>query len=431
MAALDRPNWQNRLLPVLLLVLSSPVDATEAGTDGRTEPIVIEIERLSPDAGRGLDSTLVAPSIVAVDFFFHDGTFDYFDIGKPAPPDFRENLIEGGKANRNLVSADTPHRGIIGYPRFNAQFGWTQYPISKTYLNPNEHRYVSFGAKLFPSDDAFAGNDNPRQYPLFDEQGNFLGPVIIEIHGRDILDGGVRVNDEQGVPSWDIETEAGQPTPPYEGPLEDKPIRPHPGYNGSRANPDGAPVVFLDELDADKADFTREPYPMARIRITSGLDASFSGNWYNPDHSGEGFIFDITTNARGEKLLVVDWFTYRPDDSGEQLWLHGVGNLRDGVGVPDEFELEMELLEPVGGRFASEQNPETVERRPWGTLRLDFVDCDSAEVFLTPLDEAFEREPYFIERLTPLPAGTERWCNDNRDFSWMRFMPWAGIDPPP
>lgn len=417
---------QGRLWSALVLLMSNSAVATEAGTDGRTEPIVIEVKRLSPDAGRGEVETLIGPSLVGLDFFFHSGDFDYFNTGEPASGEFRNELIRRGFTSRTLVSPDVPWRALVGYPRFNAQIGDTEYPITKVYLHPIDHRYVSFGGKIFPSDDAFVGNDNPRQYPVFNEHREFLGPLIIEIYGRDVLDGGVRVNDEQGIPGWDRGVGDG-----YTGSTVEEPIRPHPGFNGSQANPDGTPVIFLNELDAQKADFTREPYPIARIRISSGLDASFSGNWYNPAHDGEGFIFDITTNAQGEKLLAVDWFTYQPDGGGEQLWLNGVGRLRDGVGVPDEFKLEMELLEPVGGRFASEDNPETVERVPWGTMTLQFGDCDRAQVTLNPLDSAYEREPYLIERLTPPPAGTKHWCNDNREFSWMRFMRWLGIDPPP
>lgn len=403
--------------------------AAEAGTDGRTEPIFIEIERLSPDAGRGLDPELIAPSIVAVSMVFHDGSLDYFDLGEPASAEFRETMLERGFLTPAIFDAKWPDRVVIGYPRWNQQFTTTQYPVTKTYLNPTDHRYLTFGAKLYPSDDAFAGNDNPRQYPIFDDEGEFLGPIIIEIYGRDILDGGVRANDEQGIPSWDIETQTAQPGPPYEGPTEERPIREHPGYNGSSSNPDGAPVVFLQELDRQNADFSQEPYPLTRIRITSGLDAHFSGNWYNPEHDGEGFVLDVTENRAGDKLLGVDWFTYRPDDSGEQLWLHGVGKMRDGVGNPDEFKVAIDLLKPTGGRFASETNPETVEHEPWGKLILQFGDCDLAEVTVEPIDAAFEHESYLIERLTPPPAGTQYWCTKDREYSFYRFTPWAGIDP--
>lgn len=428
---IHRSKGYGLLAPVLLLLFSGLVTANEAGTDGRTEPVVIEIDRLSPDAGRGVNPDLIAPSVPGLAFFFHDGSIDYFDVGKPASGAFRDRLIAGGAVGRDTFGSSTPWRGLIAYPRPVRQLWIMNYPVSKIYLNPEDHRYLSFGGKFFPSDDAFVGNDDPKAHPLFDENGNFLGPVVIEIYGRDVFDGGVRPNDEQGIPYWDIETEPSQPSPPYEGPVEEKPIRPHPGYNGSEANPDGEPVIFLSELDSEKADFTRGDYPLARIRLTSGLDASFSGNWYNPEHAGEGFVFDVTTNEEDEKLLVVDWFTYGPGDKGRQLWLHGMGKMRDGVGNPDEFKVKVDLIKTRGGRFASEENPESVEHVPWGSVTLQFIDCDKAIVSVEPDRNAFNRDPYLISRISAPPVGTEHWCTKDREWSANRFQRVLGVDPLP
>ena len=36
--------------------------------------------------------------------------------------------------------------------------------------------------------------DDPFADPIFDENGNFIGPVVIERRGSDVLDAGVEVN---------------------------------------------------------------------------------------------------------------------------------------------------------------------------------------------------------------------------------------------
>ncbi len=67
------------------------------------------------------------------------------------------------------------------------------------------------------------------------------------------------------------------------------------------------------------------------------LDGSYSGAWYDPSHSGEGFVVEVHDNAKA----LVYWFTYTA--SGEQRWMLGVGAVQDNSVVVEE------LLSPMEG----------------------------------------------------------------------------------
>tara|TARA_E500000318_G_scaffold1676_9_gene2358 strand:- start:22436 stop:23245 length:810 start_codon:yes stop_codon:yes gene_type:complete len=56
------------------------------------------------------------------------------------------------------------------------------------------NRFFSYASMVIPSNDLFFGNDNPNAVELFDAQGNFKGPRVIEIYGRDINDNGTELN---------------------------------------------------------------------------------------------------------------------------------------------------------------------------------------------------------------------------------------------
>ncbi len=323
------------------------------------------------------------------------------------PDPWKEELLEQGDFSFSNV------RGIpIETPEWEMA-----YPLHKLYLDPENHRFLSLKGRLYPADDAFIGNDDPHAIELFDEDGRFQGPIVLEFDGNDVLDAGVFVNEEGKLLREDD----------YMPAFEDEPIRRHPGFNGSRRNPDGEPVIILDKL-GEAADFTVAPYPLVRVRITSGPDAGLAGNWFNPDMSGEGLVLDVSRNAEGDKLLVVDWFTYAAEGSGDQVWLHGVGEMMDGVGKPDEFTTRVELMRPTGGRFVSTDNPGAVDREHWGDMIIQFRDCDLAVVWVEPMEAAFEREPFAVTRLTRPGAGTETWCS-GEDWSSERFRYFPLIDP--
>lgn len=56
------------------------------------------------------------------------------------------------------------------------------------------NRFFSYASMVVPTNDLFFANGNPTAIELFDALGNFNGPRVIEIYGRDINDNGTEVN---------------------------------------------------------------------------------------------------------------------------------------------------------------------------------------------------------------------------------------------
>ena len=389
---------------------------------GMPAAVLAEVERTVPSIfaatniqGNDGDDSLVVFNVV---YFFHDGTFDAFDVGARAS-DGVAAIAHGATFARTLETFVPEFRasqpdGFISAIDHGLNFSAPEFQLyhaKEQRLDPRKHRYLSYLAKVFPSDDAFIGNDNPRAHEVFDENGVFQGPVVIELYGSDILDAGTRLNDEIDIPAFDAfpypNDQLGVPT--------DDVIRPHPGFNGSLGKPDGEPRILggtaqyvlgtdgqLHQVDPVLGDFTRPDFGrLNRFRLTSRLSGHFSGAWYNHELEGEGFLINIF-DAAAPKLSLV-WFTYEPDASGRQKWLVGSGPI-------DWRDAEVELFETDGGTMASPQNPEQVNTRRWGTAKVGFGFCDFGAVVVEPDDPSLPRATIPIKRLTSPPPGTERDC---------------------
>jgi hypothetical protein len=123
-----------------------------------------------------------------------------------------------------------------------------------------------------------------------------------------------------------------------------------------------------------------------------------SGAWYNPEANGEGFVVEVTDQGHG----VVYWFTYQPDDSGRQAWMMGDGDFDGTTLVIDN------LIQPVGGIFGVDFDPEQVDRVPWGSLVMEFDDDLNGHVWFDSLDDDYGSGDYPITRLArPMLADCE------------------------
>lgn len=393
-----RPAW--RLL--LATALAMPAQSSASPS----VPTIFEAENVQGVEG---DRSLIVLGVV---YFFHDGSYDAFDVGSRASPGIA--AIAHGRTGATLaeefrrVQPDGLITGVAhGLAFQNPEL--LQFHAREQTLDPAKHRYLSYVAQVFPSDDAFVGNDNPRAHEVFDERGVFQGPIVIDLTGADVLDAGTRVNDEMDIAGFDA-----YPTSDV-GVVSDEVIREHPGFNGSQANPSGAPVRILGgqaqytgapdgslhRVDPVLGDFTRAGFRLNRFRLTSRLSAYFSGAWYNPSGSGEGFLVHIFDAAAPKAALT--WFTYAADGSGRQMWLTGTGPI-------DNISARVELFVTQGGRLASTDNPATVRRTRWEVATLGFSTCVSGGVLIQPDDPALPRGLIPIERLTAPAAGTERDC---------------------
>lgn len=364
------------------------------------------------------DRSVVLPGVF---YFFHDGTFDLYDLGAKASPTIA--VLANGLAGYYVADTLVPafraaqpegHVSLISHGLCYATVEAFEYQFHgrEQLLDPQKHRYLSYLVKVFPSDDAFVANDNPKAHEVFDREGKFLGPVVIELTGDDVLDAGTRLNDETDIPQFDIVDDVAR------GVATDDVIRKHPGFNGSSRNPTGAPKRILGgvaqyilgndcsdlRVDPVLGDFSHSTFDsLNRFRLTSRLSSYFSGVWYNPALSGEGFAISVF-DALAPKLSF-SWYTYAPDGSGKQKWLFGSGPI-------DQYSAEVVLFETEGGVMGSDQNPQLVQSRRWGKATVGFVACDAGLVDVQPDDPLQNRGVIPFQRLTAVPAGSQRACGD-------------------
>ncbi len=152
-----------------------------------------------------------------------------------------------------------------------------------------------------------------------------------------------------------------------------------------------------------------------RLTSTAGLDcgsdggpisdrfAGRSGSWYDPARSGEGY----TLHWMNEDAVLMVWFSYGPD--GGQHWMLGIGEPQD-----DGNLLFPDVHDTRGARFGAGFDPDDVERRLWGELRLT-LDCEDGSASFQPVADVFTAGAYTLERLTVLAAAQ---CAPDTGTDW-------------
>jgi len=100
-----------------------------------------------------------------------------------------------------------------------------------------------------------------------------------------------------------------------------------------------------------------------------------TGTWYDPDTSGQGLVL----HAIDENRILVSFYGYREDSS--RLWLLDVYEGEPAFGKP----LTLDLTQAVGGRFGP-FDPLDIQRGPWGTMTIEFRDCETARATLEGID---------------------------------------------
>lgn len=162
-----------------------------AGSAFAQTALTVHVENLQPEGGLFFTPVWVG---------FHDGTFDTFDVGGTTSAAL-ETLAEDGDIAP--LSASFAGQGVDGGVAPGSPFGpsgssFASMASADFSVDPASNGYFSFASMIIPSNDAFVGNDNPMAYSLFDADGNFTGPVTIEITGANIYDAGTEVNATMG-----------------------------------------------------------------------------------------------------------------------------------------------------------------------------------------------------------------------------------------
>ncbi len=138
-----------------------------------------------------------------------------------------------------------------------------------------------------------------------------------------------------------------------------------------------------------------------RGQITAAGNGSHSGSWFSPSRDGEGFNLELVDAE--DPTLVLYWYTYAPDGSGDQVWLTGTGPLHLNQGSVQAFLTS-------GATFGDAFDPDDVERTEWGTVSVTFTSCDTAFVEFESLSQDFGSGSFTVERLTQPLIGQEDDC---------------------
>jgi hypothetical protein len=280
-----------RHLAVLLLGMLAILAVSFTYASAFAVTVEVSIENLSPEHGQG-----IAP----VSFAFHDGSFDLFDEGQPASIAVELMAEDGlnGDPNRRVplgfflaafaAGADPTKApsvedtiagqfalsaaGLVGGVqdllffdrRENPYFG-VQLPGETLSVNVelddngNNQQFFSYAGMLFPTNDAFIGNDDGTAIRVFDDQGKFIGADFV-IFGSQVWDAGTEVNDE------DPENVPYSLANGLNSVEENGVIHLHEGL----LPPGSGGIVdfeFAGELIAVNADFSAPGYEIARITM--------------------------------------------------------------------------------------------------------------------------------------------------------------------
>ncbi len=251
----------------------------------------VTIENLAPANGNFLTPTWVG---------FHDGSFDLYDLGEPATAGL-ERIAEDGNTGPLSGEFLASGGGIIDATVFGpgGPIAPGETAAMSFNLNPGDptNRYFSYASMVIPSNDAFVANGNPTIYPVFDENGGFVGGSFI-IMGSQVRDAGTEVNDE--IPE---NTAFFGQMAPDTGVDENGRVDVHPGFL-----PAGSGGILDDPMFAG-ADFTQDGYQIARITLSVAVSvqvkienlAPENGNFLTPAwvgfHNGNFDIYDIGAPA--------------------------------------------------------------------------------------------------------------------------------------
>ena len=357
-------------------------------------------------------------------FGFHDGeNFDLYDRGEAASTGL-ERVAEDGNVGA-IASEFSQAVGRNGVD--SAVFGLAEGapgPIdpgeTATFtinVNPEDvgRGYFTWITMVIPSNDAFlASPGNPLTDAIFDVDGNFNGPLIVQRLGEDVLDAGTEVNTE-------LDAAFLNQTGPNTGVTEDGVITVHPGFNGSAALPDGTPVNILGGttaagtiVDAIAGDFTQNGGQNLVLQIVVDR-AQFGGD----DVIDGGAGNDTIEGGFGDDTLI--------GGEGDDFIQGGVGNDTIDGGIGDDTADYSDIDVPVTVVLDADGNG-TVTRE--AGFSIDVVDAAVADD-VAFVEAAEAGNLYFNIHTDEFPGGEIRGqlavTSDSTDDAGVRTLVLEGI----
>ncbi len=224
--------------------------------------VQVKIENLAPEGGLYFTPVWVG---------FHNGDFDIYDNGAPASAGLERFAEDGDFATLRAdfaagVGQDAMilnPEGFAGAPVFDP--GQASYEVFD--LDPTDNKFFSYGTMILPSNDAFVANGDQRGHQLFDDDGEFMGPISFVVYGTQVRDAGTEANTEMDAAFLNQSA-------PDTGVTTTEVIANHPGFNGSVGNPAATPVNILggtippgNTIDPVLGDFTRPNVAIMRVTI--------------------------------------------------------------------------------------------------------------------------------------------------------------------
>ncbi len=136
----------------------------------------------------------------------------------------------------------------------------------------------------------------------------------------------------------------------------------------------------------------------------SNLSSDFSGQWFDPNQSGQGLVIDVTQpDANNTRFMSVIWFVYL---NGQPTWVLGAAIPKAGTGNQagkvivqmDQVGIYQGLSFPIGETTAS--------ATLWGSITLTFTDANTGTMSWTSTYPGFNSGTMLITHFQPvrLPA---------------------------
>ena len=145
-------------------------------------------------------------------------------------------------------------------------------------------------------------------------------------------------------------------------------------------------LVRLARLEGMECDQKVPPKPAS---------AGITGSWFDPATSGQGLVL----HSINDEQLVVSFYGYK--DNSERLWLIGAYSGQVQMGE----SLVIDMVFTAGGSFGG-FNTEDITEHTWGTLSIEFENCNNATATLDGIDG---RQTMNITKLAGL-QGSEINC---------------------